>query len=83
MFKLLPPYRIDRIVAESELVEENEGMLHWLTRMRAISLVSVALGGIGCHGHVAFVQHRTFLRHSIVSLSAENDNDVSKVSLFS
>ena len=26
MFKLLPPYRIDRIVAESELVEENEGI---------------------------------------------------------
>ena len=50
--------------------------------MRAISLVAVALGGVGCHGHVAFVQHRTFLRHSIVSLSAENDNDVSKVSLF-
>lgn len=45
--------------------------------MRAISLLAVALGGVGCHGHVAFVQHRTFLRHSIVSLSAEND-DVSK-----
>lgn len=56
---------------------------HWLKRMRAISLLAVALGGVGCHGHVAFVQHRTFLRHSIVSLSAENDNDVSKVSLFS
>ena len=58
-------------------------LLHWLKRMRAISLLAVALGGVGCHGHVAFVQHRTFLRHSIVSLSAENDNDVSKVSLFS
>ena len=52
---------------------------HWLKRMRAISLVAVALGGVGCHRHaVAFVQHPTFLRHSIVSLSAENKDDVSK-----